>query len=35
MDLAGYIGGTPPAPLRPAPPGAIDTLRRLLADVQD
>ncbi len=35
MDLAGYVGGKPRAPLPPATPQAIEAIRKLLADLTD
>ena len=34
MDLAGFTGGLPRAPLLPAPPAATDDLARLLSDAE-
>jgi 4-hydroxy-2-oxoglutarate aldolase len=34
MALVGFAGGEPRAPLVPAPPAAIEELRRLLAEVE-
>jgi 4-hydroxy-2-oxoglutarate aldolase len=35
MDLAGFRGGVPRAPLLPAPPVAVDELTRLLHDAEE
>jgi 4-hydroxy-2-oxoglutarate aldolase len=35
MDLAGYVGGKPRAPLPPATPQAIEAIRKLLAELTD
>ncbi len=35
MDLAGYVGGKPRAPLPPATPQAVEAIRKLLADLTD
>jgi 4-hydroxy-2-oxoglutarate aldolase len=35
MDMAGYVGGKPRAPLPPATPQAIEAIRKLLADLTD
>jgi hypothetical protein len=35
MDMAGFRGGDPRAPLLPAPPSAREELQRLLARLDD